>query len=153
MYNRPIVKNDFEVPEELVTKNFILKPLTINYLDRDYEAVKKSEQHLYKLMDDSDWPKKLTLNENLSDLGWHEVEFSLRHSFAYTVLSPQNKEEVIGCCYIYPSDNPEFEIQAFYWIRQDLLSSGLETVLGNTFREWLEKTWQFKKIEFPRRNL
>ena len=153
MYNRPIVKNDFEVPEELVTKNFILKPLTINYLYSDHEAVKKSEQHLYKLMDDSEWPKKLTLNENLSDLGWHEVEFSLRHSFAYTVLSPQNKEEVIGCCYIYPSDNPEFEIQAFYWIRQDLLSSGLETVLGNTFREWLEKTWQFKQIEFPRRNL
>ncbi|MEC9011948.1 MAG: GNAT family N-acetyltransferase, partial [SAR324 cluster bacterium] len=82
MYNRPIVKDDFEVPEELVTKNFILRPLTINYLDRDYEAVMESEKHLYKLMDDSDWPKKMTLNENLVDLGWHEREFSLRHSFA-----------------------------------------------------------------------
>ena len=128
MYNRPIVKDDFEVPEELVTKNFILRPLTINYLDRDYEAV-------------------------MVDLGWHEREFSLRHSFAYTVLSPQNEEEVIGCCYIYPSDNHEFEVQAYYWIRQDLLSSGLETKLGNTFKAWLEKTWPFKKIEFPRRDL
>ena len=153
MYKRPIVKDDFEVPEELVTKNFILRPLTINYLDRDYEAVMKSEKHLYKLMDDSDWPKKMTLNENLVDLGWHEREFSLRHSFAYTVLSPQNEEEVIGCCYIYPSDNHEFEVQAYYWIRQDLLSSGLETKLGNTFKAWLEKTWPFKKIEFLRRDL
>ena len=34
-----MVKDDFEVPEELVTKNFKLRPLTINYLDRDYEAV------------------------------------------------------------------------------------------------------------------
>ena len=54
VYNRLIVRNDFEVPEELVTKNFILKPLTINYLYSDHEAVKKSEQHLYKLMDESD---------------------------------------------------------------------------------------------------
>ena len=69
MYSRPIVKDDFKVPEELITKNFILKPLTTNYLDSDYEAVMKSENHLYKLMDDSEWPKKMTLNENLADLG------------------------------------------------------------------------------------
>ena len=112
MYSRPIVKDDFEVPKELVTKNFILNPLSVKHLNSDYEAVMKSEDHLYKLMDDSDWPKKMTLNENLADLGWHEVEFSLRHSFAYTVLSPKNREEVIGCCYIYPSDNPDFEVQA-----------------------------------------
>ena len=56
MYSRPIVKDDFKVPEELITKNFILKPLTTNYLDSDYEAVMKSENHLYKLMDDSEWP-------------------------------------------------------------------------------------------------
>ena len=56
MYSRPIVKDDFKVPEELITKDFILKPLTTNYLDSDYEAVMKSENHLYKLMDDSEWP-------------------------------------------------------------------------------------------------
>ena len=153
MYSRPIVKDDFEVPKELVTKNFILSPLTVKHLKSDYEAVMKSENHLYKLMDDSDWPKMMTINENLAYLGWHEVEYSLRHSFAYTVLSPKNREEVIGCCYIYPSDNPDFEVQAYYWIRQDLLSSGLEIELGNTFKIWLEKTWPFKKIEFPRRDI
>ena len=54
MYSRPIVKDDFEVPKELVTKNFILNPLTVKHLNSDYEAVMKSEDHLYKLMDDSD---------------------------------------------------------------------------------------------------
>jgi len=29
----------------------------------------------------------------------------------------------------------------------------LEIKLGNTFKAWLEKTWPFKKIEFPRRDL
>ena len=56
MYSRPIVKDDFEVPKELVTKNFILNPLSVKHLNSDYEAVMKSENHLYKLMDDSDWP-------------------------------------------------------------------------------------------------
>ena len=59
MYSRPIVKNSFKVPTELVTKNFILRPLTIKYVDKDYEAVMKSADHLYKLMDDSEWPKEM----------------------------------------------------------------------------------------------
>ena len=153
MYSRPIVKNSFKVPTELVTKNFILRPLTIKYIDKDYEAVMKSVDHLYKLMDDSEWPKGMTLSENLADLGWHEVEFYLRHSFAYTVLSKKEENDVIGCCYIYPSDNPGYEVQAYYWIRQDLLDSGLEDELGKTFKKWLEKSWPFGKIEFPRRNI
>ena len=58
MYSPPIVKNTFKVPAELITENFILKPLTIKYVDKDYEAVMKSVDHLYRLMDDSEWPKK-----------------------------------------------------------------------------------------------
>ena len=108
MYSRPIVKNSFKVPAELVTENFILRPLTIKYVDQDYEAVMKSVDHLYKLMDDSEWPKEMTLDENLADLGWHEVEFSLKHSFAYTVLSTKEEKDVIGCCYclLYTSPSP-----------------------------------------------
>ena len=58
MYSRPIVKNSFKVPAGLVTENFILKPLTIKYIDKDYEAVMKSVDHLYKLMDDSELAKR-----------------------------------------------------------------------------------------------
>ena len=100
MYSRPIVKQDFNVPQELVTESFILRPLTIKYLRNDYEAVMDSQKHLHKLMDDSDWPIGMTLDENLVDLGWHEKEFSLKHSFAYTVVMPNNEDVVIGCCYI-----------------------------------------------------
>ena len=153
MYSRPIVKKDFNVPQELVTESFILRPLTIKYLRNDYEAVMDSQKHLHKLMDDSDWPIGMTLDENLVDLGWHEKEFSLKHSFAYTVVLPNNEDVVIGCCYIYPSSNPEFEVQAYYWIRENLLESGIETELGKTFKAWLQKSWPFQKIEFPKRNI
>ena len=151
MYSRPIVPKDFTVPEEFKDFEFTLKPLTIRDVIKDYDAVMSSVGHLKGLMDDSDWPDRLTIEENLVDLGWHQREFTERHSFAYTVLSP-NDHECIGCCYIYPSEKKEFEVQAFYWIRQDMLSNGLEERLGEVFKEWLRKEWPFKSIEFPGRD-
>ena len=151
MYSRPIVPKDFIVPEEFKDSEFTLKPLTIRNVIKDYDAVMSSVGHLKGLMDDSGWPDRLTIEENLIDLGWHQREFTQRHSFAYTVLSP-NDHECIGCCYIYPSEKKEFEVQAFYWIRQDMLSNGLEERLGEVFKEWLRKEWPFKSIEFPGRD-
>ena len=151
MYSRPIVPKDFIVPEEFKDSEFTLKPLTIRNVIKDYDAVMSSVGHLKGLMDDSGWPDRLTIEENLVDLGWHQREFTERHSFAYTVLSP-NDHGCIGCCYIYPSEKKEFEVQAFYWIRQDMLSDGLEERLGEVFKEWLRKEWPFKSIEFPGRD-
>jgi len=151
MYSRPIVPKDFIVPEEFKDSEFTLKPLTIRDVIKDYDAVMSSVGHLKGLMDDTGWPDRLTIEENLIDLGWHQREFTQRHSFAYTVLSPNN-HECIGCCYIYPSEKKEFEVQAFYWIRQDMLSDGLEERLGEVFKEWLRKEWPFKSIEFPGRD-
>ena len=67
MYNRPIVPDNFLVPEEYKASNFILKPLSVHHLVRDYEAVMSSVVHLKGLMDDSGWPEGLTIKENLID--------------------------------------------------------------------------------------
>ena len=48
MYSRPIVKDDFEVPKELVTKNFILNPLTINHLNSEIQKIDKELQFIEK---------------------------------------------------------------------------------------------------------
>ena len=151
MYNRPIVPDNFLVPVEYNTSNFILKPLSIHHLVRDYEAVMSSVERLKGLMDDSGWPEGLTIKENLIDLGWHEREFTLRHSFAYTVLS-LNETMCLGCCYIYPDDNSIDKINAFYWIREEYLKDGYEDELGLVFRKWLENDWPFKYINFPGRD-
>ena len=87
MYSRSIIPNEFNAPTEYITEKFVLRPLTIQYVEEDYEVVMSSVDHLYKLMDNSEWPKGLSLQENLIDLGWHQREFTLGHSFAYTVLS------------------------------------------------------------------
>ena len=149
MYSRPLVPKNFKVPEIYSSEEFIFKPLTVSNLIKDYDAVVSSVEHLTGLMDaENKWPAGLSIEENLIDLGWHQREFTLRHSFAYTVLSPKN-EDYLGCCYIYPSDKLNFDAQAFFWIRQSRLADGLEERLGIIFEEWLHSEWPFKKIDIP----
>lgn len=152
MYNRQIVPHSFLVPRKFKTNEFVLEPLTVSNLIKDYDAVMSSVVHLKGLMGGSDeWPLGLTLEENLIDLGWHQREFTLRHSFAYSVMS-LDANVCLGCCYIYPSDQTEFDVQAFYWIRKEYLDNGLETRLGLAFRKWLETDWPFSKVDYPGRN-
>src|SRR5215510_11038582 len=114
MYSRPLVPADFDVPLRLDGDRFILRPLTVNDLIKDYDAVMTSTDRLVGFMNPSGtWPRRLTLEEDLIDLGWHQREFTMRHSFAYTVMSP-DEQECLGCCYIYPSDNPDYDAMTFY---------------------------------------
>ena len=152
MYYRPMVPESFIVPCTYETDKFILLPLTVNNLIKDYDAVMASVKHLKGLMGDTDdWPVGLTIEENLIDLGWHQREFSLKHSFAYSVMS-LNREVYLGCCYIYPSITPKFDAQAYYWIRQEYLATGLEARLGFEFKNWLQADWPFQSVNFPQQS-
>ena len=118
MYNRKIVPVNFKVPERYETEMFLLTPLNVNDLIQDYEAVMVSVGHLKGLMDPSTWPEGLTIEDNLVDLGWHQREFSLVHSFEYAVREREEKT-YLGCCYIYPSNDSKFHTQVHFWVRQD----------------------------------
>lgn len=151
MYRRPIVPADFTVPERLETVGFHLRPLTVHDLVRDYDAVMSSTAQLREQMgDSSSWPEGLTLEDNLIDLGWHQREFSLRHSFAYTVVSPGG-ERCLGCCYIYPASDPAFDADARYWARQSRIGDPADVALGQAFRGWLAREWPFRRVAFPGR--
>lgn len=152
MYSRPMVPKDFVVPDRLETAHFVLRPLTIHDLVRDYDAVMSSVADLRAMMPDgSTWPEGLSLEDNLVDLGWHQREFRLRHSFAYTVVSPDG-QKCLGCCYIYPSSDPAFDAVAYYWARQSRIGDAPDTALGTAFRDWLARDWPFRRIAFPGRD-
>jgi hypothetical protein len=103
MYNLPLVPEDFDVPEILETQRMRLRPLTINDAVKDYEAVMTSEERLRSVFDPGgDWPSGLTLEQDIIELGWHQTEFQLRTSFAYTVVS-LDESEVLGCIYNLPN--------------------------------------------------
>ncbi len=151
MYRRPIVTADFMVPERLETAAFQLRPLTVHDLVRDYDAVMSSSSELRERMGGgSSWPEGLTLENNLIDLGWHQKEFGLRHSFAYTVVSPDGTR-CLGCCYIYPPSEPDFDVDAVYWARQSRIGDAADVALGEVFRGWLASDWPFRRVAFPGR--
>lgn len=152
MYKRQIVPADFIVPERLDAGAFQLRPLTVHDLVRDYDSVMSSAVELLeRSKEDSSWPRGLTLEENLIDLGWHQREFRLRHSFAFTVVSPDG-ERCLGCCYIYPPSDPLFDVDVYYWARQSRIGDAADIALGDAFRGWLARDWPFRRVAFPGRD-
>ena len=79
---RQFVPAEFDVPSELSTVNFRLRMLSVDDVEKDFEAVTSSAARVSKVWPDSGWPAGLTLRQNLIDLGGHEKEFQNRTSFA-----------------------------------------------------------------------
>jgi heme oxygenase len=83
----PLVSKDFAVPESIEYEHFKLRMLTVNDVVKDYDAVMSSSKELQKMFPTWEgWPKDLTLEQDLVDLGWHQAEFKMRSSFTYTVV-------------------------------------------------------------------
>src|SRR4051812_23172532 len=103
MSRGPLVPDGFAVPERLEGDGFHLRPLTIHDLVKDYDAVMTSADRLVGSMNPSStWPVGLTLEDDLIDLAWHHREFTVRSSFAYTVMAP-DESSCLGCVYLYPT--------------------------------------------------
>jgi hypothetical protein len=153
VYRRPLVPDGFVVPERLDGDGFHARPLTIHDLVKDYDAVMTSAARLVGGMDPADtWPAGLTLEEDLIDLAWHQREFTLRHSFAYTVMSPDESSS-LGCLYLYPTGVEGFDAVAFYWVRTSEVAGGLDERLGASLRTWLAESWPFARVAFPGRDI
>lgn len=150
--NKPLVPDNFLVPEKLETDKFRLRMLTINDVKKDYDAVMTSVDHLQGVFgSDSDWPKKdLTFEQDLIDLGWHQKEFQRRSSFAYTVMN-LDESRCLGCMYIFPTDKEGFEAEVYMWVRKSELGNGLDKILFETVEKWIKEKWPFDKVLYPGR--
>jgi hypothetical protein len=133
----PLVPDSFAVPGGLVTGRFRLRMLTVRDVVADFEAIR-------------DRAPGLTLEQNLIDLGWHQKEFQDRRSFAYTVVDPTDDGHVLGCAYIYPTDEPGFDALATCWVRRE--AAELDGELFEAFRAWLERDWPFGRVTYPGRD-
>lgn len=146
------VPPEFVIPLELLTDQFTLRMLSIDDVEKDFEAVTSSAAHLSKVWPDSGWPEGLTLRQNLIDLGWHEKEFQNRSSFAYTVVSP-DESKVLGCVYFYPTQKTGYHAEAFLWVRESELSAGLDSDLFQSVQAWLKADWPFRNVAYPGRTI
>jgi hypothetical protein len=150
----PFVPHDFNIPEKLETEKFRVRMLTVNDVVKDYDAVMTSIDHLRGVFGpQSKWPsKELTLEQDLIDLGWHQKEFQRRTSFAYTVM---NKEEslCLGCVYIDPTHKIGYDAEVYLWVRESEFKNGLDPILFDAVKNWIEAKWPFKKVAYPGREI
>jgi hypothetical protein len=141
---RPLVPEAFDVPATLEHERFRLRKLTVDDVVKDLEAI-----HNRVLPDGTPEPwSETTLRDNLVDLGWHEKEFELRRSFAYTVVRP-DESQVIGCVYLMPSDDADAD--ARLWVRREAWEEGLDPVLEAAVRTWVAERWPFETVVWPGR--
>ena len=153
LYNSPIVPEDFPVPAQLETSRFRLRPLTIDDAEKDFDAVTTSESRLRTVFDPGgEWPLGLTLAQNTIELGWHQVEFQLRTSFAYTVVS-SDERTILGCMYIYPTQKLDCDVEITMWVRESESQTGLDDDLFETVRSWIARAWPFSNPAYPGRTI
>ena len=141
------------IPSGIETSDFLIRMLTINDLVKDFDAVMSSVEHLTGVFGPGvSWPAGLTLEEDLVDLGWHQKEFELRNSFAFTVMD-SDESMCLGCVYIDPSEKLGYDAKSILWVRQSEVRNGLDDKLYSTIRTWLSEEWWFTNVAFPGREL
>jgi len=148
---KSFVPPDFVVPLRLEHSQFILRPLVIGDVVKDYDAVMTSIDHLQGVFGTrSSWPSPdLTLEQDLIDLGWHHKEFQRRTSFAYTMMT-QDESLCLGCVYLYPSEKHTYDAEAYAWVRASHAEK-LDQTLFSAFKTWLHTSWPFLNVAFPGR--
>ena len=144
------VSSDFEVPQMLETEKFRLRMLSVDDVEKDYEAVIESRQLLHSMFG-GPWPREgFTLKENLDDLERHQREFLNREAFAYTVVA-LDESRVLGCVYINPAQEMDVDAIVVMWVRQSEYDQGLDSVLFQAVKDWITAVWPFQTVAYPGR--
>ena len=150
----PWIPDSFDAPTVFETEHFRLRTLTVNDVVKDYDAVMSSIEHLRGVFGpNSTWPEDdLSLEQDLIDLGWHQKEFQIRSSFAYTVVAP-DESRVLGCVYIFPTDRGIWDAEITMWVRADVVKDGYDELLYKAVTDWVSTAWPFKNPAYPGRTV
>lgn len=136
----------FEPPRSLVAERFRLEPLGPQHNDSDLAAWTSSIEHVRATpgYPDGDWPPLagMTAEQNRADLTRHASDFEERTGFTFTVLMP-DRDEVIGCVYLYPSQHAEHDVDVQSWVRADHVE--LDGPLADAVAGWLEDAWPWER--------
>lgn len=150
MKKSPFVPEVFKFPPVVETERFRLRMLSVDDVEKDYEAVMETQEFFHSR--GSTWPREgFTIEENLADLERHQQEFLDRKAFAYTVVS-LDEARVLGCVYINPTEREDADAVVYMWVRQSEYDQGLDPVLFQTIKEWLEASWPFSAVAYPDRD-
>jgi RimJ/RimL family protein N-acetyltransferase len=140
---RRLVPEGFDVPQRIEHERFTLRMLSVTDVVKDFAAI---NQRVLRDGTPEPW-SDTTFLQNLADLGWHETEFRIGRSFAYTVVRP-DESEVIGCVYLYPPRADDHDVEVRLWVTRAAWEEGLDAELERAVREWLARDWPFERPDW-----
>jgi hypothetical protein len=151
---KTFVPDAVTIPTGLETEDFRIRMMTIHDVVKDYDAVMTSIDHIRNTFGpDNTWPPDdLTLEQDLIDLAWHQKEFQMRSSFAYTVMSI-DESRCLGCVYVDPSEKSGFDACVTCWVRKSVYDEGLDDTLYLAIQKWIAEEWWFTSVAFPGRQI
>lgn len=146
------VSEDFQPPYKVSTKNYVIKKLTVDDVEKDYQAVMSNKIRLRQIFcENDDWPSDdMTIEENYKDLEEHQLEFEKNEGFAYTILNPE-EEFCIGCLYIYPFSHGIYDCRIYYWLIEE--ASALDNDLRSFIDKWLYSVFSLRNPAYPGRDM
>ncbi len=129
------------MPTTLEDNGFRLEPLGPHHNERDHVAWMSSIDHIRAIsaFADSSWPVEMSLDQNLEDLEAHARDFEAREGFTYSIL---DGDEVIGCMYLYPSEESDHDAKMKWWLTAN--RSEMSDAVGSALSAWLDGDWPFE---------
>lgn len=141
------VPDAFQPPKSFEGPGFRLEPLGPEHNERDHEAWMSSIDHIHATPGEwGDWPRPMTLEENMADMEMHAREFIERKSFTYSVL---DEDDLIGCLYIYPDLDGSGDAYVSSWVRES--RAEMDVVVWRSVTDWLESVWPFDTFRYAER--
>ena len=144
---------DFEVPALLEHDRFRLRPITVDDVVKDYDAVMSSREHLWRQFGEA-WawpPADLTLEQDRQDLAWPGTR---RVSAALLVRlrgDVQGRGAAARLRLCRPGGDGGLRRRGLAVGPASELATGLEAELDATVRRWVEERWPFDKVAYPGR--
>lgn len=146
---------DEQVPKNLITEKFVIRPLTPAHVALDYAALMENKERL-RLWSGTPWPADdFTLAENLADLEWHWSEHQERIAFTYTVLN-LTEGSCLGCVYIKSMTEllahhdtwklTAEPIQAHNALVRFWTTQNQDKSLLSSLRKWFKTEWVFPEV-------
>jgi len=135
------VPDEFVIPDQFDGQGFRLEPLGPQHNDRDHDAWMSSIDHIRSTPGfdgGGEWPVEMDLAANCSDLEMHARHFVNREGFTYSIL---DGDDVIGCVYIYPSNDAGHDAETRSWVTAS--RSEMDTVVYQSLSDWIATSWPF----------
>lgn len=155
----PFKQMEAELPEGLVTDDFVLRPIRAADAEADYAAVMESREYL-RAWEQSSWPEDdFTVAANREDLEKLERRHAERLAFTYTVTDPVGTA-CLGCVYLMSSGArmftearitsvggsrwEEYEAAVYFWVRKSRPATMTDRALLDALRAWLARDWSLR---------